>query len=330
MAYGIEAQRSIRFGQEVTPGTAVAATAIMRVPGAQIDAGKTINRPSENIGLNVPPLRSYIPFEQAMLDIPEIEATYEQIMYMFEAGVKLILTGAADGAAAKVYDYLLDETAPTTIKTFTIEAGDNNAVSEMAYGICQEFTLTWAARGGLTMASKWIGAKRVTGVSFTALTPPAVEEILSPTITITDGGTAIGTTVFNGTLVGYQLTYTTGWQPVVTGNGNTYFGAIKYVGAKATLQMSFEHDANASVEYGKYAAQTTRLVRLKHEGTALTGSTYSKKTFMIDLAGRYTEFPPFEAQDGDNIVNVTMEIGYDATADLFARFLVVNALAAVL
>lgn len=329
MAYGIENQRSIRFGQESSAGTAVAATAIWRGPGAQIESGKVVERPSENVGLNVVTERSYIPYEEASIDIPETVATYEQICYPLEGGVKQILTGSADGAAAKVYDYALDETAANTIKTFTIEAGDNNAVSEMNYSVCREITLTWAAKAGLMVAQKWFGAKRTAGVAFTALTLPTVEEILVPTITITDGGTAIGTTAFDGTLVGYQLTYNTGWQPVATGSGNIQFSGIKYVGASATLRMSFEHDANASTEYGKYAAQTTRLVRIKHEGSALTGSTYSKKTFMIDFAGRYTAFPPFEATDGDDILNVELQAGYNTAADLFCRFLVVNALAAV-
>ena len=103
----------------------------------------------------------------------------------------------------------------------------------------------------------------------------------------------------------------------------------RIMGASAVLRMSFEHDANAAAEYAKFVAQTTRLVRIKHEGSALTGSTYSKKPFMIDFAGRYTAFPPFEAQDGDDIVNVELQAGYNTTADLFCRFLLVNALAAV-
>jgi hypothetical protein len=330
MAYGTEAQRLIQFGQEVTAGTAVTTTAVLRVPVSQIESGKVINRPKENVGLLLTPLRSVKVYEQASLDIPEIEATFEQVQYMFEAGVKAILTGAADGAAAKVYDYLLDKATANTIKTFTVKSGDNNAVSAMPYAVCQEFTLTWAAKGGLMMSSKWFGAKRTTGASFATIALPVVEEILGPIVTITDGGTAIGTTAFDDTLVGYQLTYVTGWQPVVAAkSGTIYFTGIKNVGPTATLRMSFEHDANASTEYGKYDTQTTRLVRFLHKGSALSGSVYSNKTFQIDLAGRYTAFPPFEAQDGDNIVNVEMECGYDATADLMARFLVVNANATV-
>lgn len=335
MAYGVTTKRQIQFGQELygtsgsagAAGTAVAATAIWRGPGAQIDSGRAINRPSENVGLLIDTDRSYTPSMLAMLDIPETEATYEQICYPLEGGIKRIITGVADGAAAKVYDYTSG--SANTVEPFTIEAGDNNAVSDMEYAVCTEFELTWSARDALRISSKWVGRQRTTGTAFAALTLPTVEEILAPTITITDGGTAIGTTAFSGTLIGYNLKLLTGIVPLFTATGQIYFDTIKYTKPTCTLGMTFEHDSNASTEYGKFVARTTRLVRILHLGSALSGSAYLFKRFMIDFSGLYTTFPPYDDKDGDNTVTVELQAGYNTTANLFARFLLVNALAAV-
>jgi hypothetical protein len=268
----------------------------------------------------------------AALDIPQTEATYEQVCYPLEAGVLKIKDGVADGggASGRIYDYKVDETGGNTVLPFTIEAGDNNDASDMEYGVCTEFTLTWAAKQALMITSKWIGRQRTVGQAFASLTLPTIEEILAPTISITDGGTAIGTTPLAGTLIGYELVFTTGIVPLFTGDGATYFQTIKYTKPTCTLRLTYEHDANASTEYGKFIAQTTRLVRIKHEGTATTaGGTYTKKTFMIDFSGRYTSFPPYADQDGDNIITCELQAGYNVAADLFARFLLVNTLAEV-
>lgn len=334
MAYGITNMRRIQFGQEnpAAPGTPVVATARWRGPGAQIDSGKVVVRPPENVGLLFDTDRAYIPSQLATLDIPETEATFEQILYMLNGGVKGIVTGVADGTGSgKIYDFTWDEAGTNVIQPFTIEAGDNNAAAEMEYAVCTEFTLTWAAREGLKVASKWAGRQR-TATTFTSIAAlPTVEEILTPTIAIDTVAGTIGGTVITGTLLGYELTVQTGVQPLFTGEGQTYFGTVKYVKPSGVLRLTYEHDANASAEYAAFIAKTPRCVRILHLGTALSqgSGAYAAKRFMVDMCGVYTSFPPFEDQDGDNIITCELGAAYNATEDLFMRFLDVCALAAV-
>ena len=332
MAYGTVTQRKIQIGAESTAGTAVAATTIWRGPAAQIDPGLDVRRPEENVGLLVDTERNYIPSIMAMLDIPECEATFEQMPYLFEGSIKKIGTGAADGTGTgKIYAYSYDETGGQTLQTYTIEAGDNNQAHEMEYSFPTEWSLKWAARDGLRMSSKWSGKQR-TSTTFTgSLSLPTVEEILAPKIYIDDAGGTIGTTQLTGTLVGYELKCSTGLVPVFTGEGVKTFTAVKQTKPSITLRLTYEHDANATTEYGKMAAMTTRLVRILHEGSAVTKGTgaYSYKTARFDMAGRYVSFSPYEDQDGDNQITVELQAGYNVAADLFFSATVVNLLAAL-
>lgn len=338
MAYGVVSMRKIQLGQESdsagtsVPGTPVAATAIWRGPGAQIDSGKVIAHPSENVGVLFDTDRVYTPTQLATIDFPQTEATYEQILYPLTAGIKDVMSGSSDSSGTgKIYSFTWDEAGTNVVKSYTIEAGDNNAVSEMEYSVCTEFTLTWAAQQGLMVASKWIGRQRTTGVSFTgSLSLPTVEEILTPKIYIDAVAGTIGGTPITGTLIGYELAVTTGIQPIFSADGNIYFASIKYVKPTVTLRLTYEHDSNASTEYAAFVAGTPRCVRILHEGSALqTPGDYSKKTFLVDMVGTYSSFPPYTDQDGDNIITAELMAGYDATEDLFARFLVVNNLTVV-
>lgn len=332
MAYGTVTQRRIQLGSESTAGTAVAATARWRGPASQIDAGLDVRKPEENVGLLVDTERNYIPSVLAMLDFPECEATYEQLPYLFEAAIKKIGTGAADGTGTgKIYSYGYDETAGQTLQFYTIEAGDNNQAHEMEYSFPTEISLKWAARDGLRVSSKWSGRQR-TATTFTgSLALPTVEEILAPKIYVDDAGGTIGTTQLTGTLVGYELKIATGLVPVFTGEGLTTFTAVKQTKPAITLRMTYEHDANATAEYAKLTAKTTRLVRILHEGSALTQGTgaYAKKTCRFDIAGRYFSFSPYEDQDGDNQITVELQAGYNTAADLFFAATIVNTLTAL-
>jgi hypothetical protein len=157
---------------------------------------------------------------------------------------------------------------------------------------------------------------------------PTVEEILVPSIYV--HATTIGDGQILGSLIGYELTYQTGIVPLATGDGNTYFYTAVKKKPSFTLRLTYEHDANATAEYAAFVAGTNRLVRIKHLGTALTGGgAWAAKTLQMDFSAKYTNFPPFDAQDGDDVISCELKGGYNATADLFASFTVVNLLASL-
>jgi len=327
MGYGIVNRRKIQFGQEAAtaPGTPVAATVMWRGPAEQMDGGETVVYPDENVGYLVDLDRSYISSKLASVPFPDTEATYEQILYPLNGAIKAVTSGVRDGTTGSgyLYDFEVSETGANTIQPFTIEAGDNTDCSDMEYSFCQSFTLTWAEQTGLKISQTWQGRQRTKGQTFATLTPPAVEEILAPTIFIDDGGGTIGSTQLTGTVIGYSLVYDSGIKGQHAANGELYFEFIKYRKPTCTLTITFEHNASAVTERAAYDDRTTRLIRIKHEGSAISqgDGAYAAKTLLVDICGTYSEFPPYDDTDQDNTITASLRAGYNATDDLYLRIL---------
>ncbi len=335
MAYGTENQRQILMAQEVTPGLAVTtATARWQGPANFIDAGWVVDHVGarDNVGLRVGTTRMNFPYQLPALAFPEAPATFEQIHYLHECGVKKVQTAAADGAGSgKIYDYPVDEVTADTTLTMSLQAGDNNAAHIMEYAFPIDWTETWAAKGSLMVSSNWVGRQK-NACTFTSLAQTVsvpVEIMNSHLIYIHD--TTIGSGGILGTIIGYQFKFNTGIFPNTSASGNNYFYNTIPKTPSFTLSITYEHDSNCSAEYAKFLAGTPRLVRIKHEGSTLTqGTTYNKKTYIKDLGCVYTSFPTPTAQDGDNIITAELTGAWSgATSDLFAHFINVNALAAL-
>ena len=141
--------QKIQLGKETTPGTAVAATTVWRGVGGMLTDDREVVMVDEQIGIALPTTRNYIPMLSGSLSMAETPATFEQLPHILEAGVKAIGTGAADGVGTgKVYNYTMGTTAVNTIKTYTLETGDNQQAEEMEYAFVESFTLS-AERGAL-------------------------------------------------------------------------------------------------------------------------------------------------------------------------------------
>lgn len=340
MATGIDALSKVQLGKEATAGTAVAATTILRTKGA-LENMQSVVFPEENVGYISGTDRQYIPFKSGQYDMPSGESSFEQIMHVFEAGVQKVTTGSADGSGSgKIYTYLMPTTqacdmssSTRPIQTYTIEAGDNNEVEEMEYSFLENFALEGSATEALMVSGTWRG-RQISNSSFTtAATLPTVEEILfsKGSVYIDAQGGTIGSTQVSNTILDMNLAVTTGLKGQPTADGNLYFSFVKGVPPEVVLQMTFEHNSSASTEKTNWESGTARLIRLKFLGSALTtsGSSYSTKTFIIDLAGKWEKFSSRTDNDGNSVVTGTFRARYNSTAALFARFIVVNEVSSV-
>jgi hypothetical protein len=292
-----------------------------------------VRRVEEGIGLVVPSDRNYIAYYQAGIELEAVEATFEQIFHPLEAGVLTVASGTADGAGSgKIYDYTFPTTAAQAIKTYTIEAGDNNQEEEITYCFCQQFNLSGSQREPVMMRSNWIG-RQVSASTFTgSLTAPTVEEIIfsKGKLYINNDSSAFGTTVKANTLLAFDFNLNTGWIPKYSADGNLYFGFAAYVGMSAELSLTFEHDATSVAEKAAWRAKTARAVQLKFEGSALTSAaTYTYKTLIINLAGKWHNFDKIGEVDGNDIVTGTLIGGYNATLATMGNILLVNEVATV-
>ena len=331
---GIKALRKIQLGAESTAGTAVAATTIWRGMGLMEDQ-REIKHVDEEIGQALPTTRAYIPKLAAAVTLDPVEATFQQLPYILEAGIS-IETPTQDGAGTDyIYAYSLPTTAQNTIRTYTIEGGNNELVQDMEYSFVESFKLAGNAAEGVMMESSWIG-RQVTDGSFAAVSAPT----LIPADNIVFGGSnfyidavggTIGSTEITSTLLKMELDVTTGVRPKFTNAQKyfdfTYFDKGSFSG---TLKLTYEHNSSSDSQRDIYEAGTPQLYRLLFTGAGVgtPGTTYSNMTLIIDCAGVYTEFKRTDV-DGNDADEVTIQIGHDLTASLGLTITVVNELSAL-
>lgn len=325
---GIKALRKLLLGAETTAGTAVAADLRWRGTGV-IEDQREVIFPDEDIGYLSGIDRNYVPKLLAAVSFDSVPATFEQLPIILSAGVKNVITGVTDtGGSGKVYTYAFPTTSANSITTWTIEAGDDQQAEEVEYAFVESFELSGNGGEALQMSANWIG-RQVTKCSFTSpVTDPAtVEEILfgKGKLYIDEASGTIGTTEKSATLLGMGLNVDTGWIAKFAADGNLYFSWAQSTKPEVLLNVTFEHNSTAVAEKDAWKAGTARLLRLKFEGNALTtAGTFSKKTLIIDLAGKWESFDTLGDQNGNDIVTGTFRAGYDATAAKFAEIKVVN------
>jgi hypothetical protein len=325
---GIKALRKIQGGREATAGTAVAATFLWRGMGTIEDQLEVVF-PEEDIGLISGSDRTYIPKLLAALTMDETESTFEQLPYIGAAGILDLTTGVTDtGGSGKIYTYTMTTSTQATVRTYTLEGGDDQQEEEMEYSHVSSFTLSGKAGEAWKVGADWAG-RQVTPSTFTgSIAIPSVEEMLFSKTKLYIDATTIGTTQKTLTLLEATLNVNTGLVPVFTADGQLYFSFIKQTQPEVTLDITFEHDGTAVAEKAAWRAQTARLIQLKCEGSTLTtaGSSYSVKTMLINLAGKYESMEKLGEQDGNDVLKATLRARYHSTSNQFMTMTIVNQL----
>lgn len=324
---GSRALRKLQLGTETTAGTPVAATALWRGMGTIHDMREVVF-PSEDVGYLGGTTRSYIARYWSELSMPEVEATYEQVGYILSAGISAA-TASADGTGSGyIYEYIAPTTAQNTHATYTIEGGDDQQAEEFDYAFVKSFSLSGEGQGALMMSAEWTGRVTSDSTFTTGVALPTVEEILvnNATLYIDDTTGSIGGTAVADTLFGFSLDVNTGVTEYWAVDGSKDFSITKFTEDEWILNVTYEHNASAVSEKDNYQAGTPRQIRLKCEGTDLssTGTDYSKKTLLIDVAGVYEDWSALEEQDGNDIINAVLRVRYDNDASLKAKITVVN------
>lgn len=327
----IKALRKLMLGLETTAGTAVAADTLWHGTGL-IEDKREVVYPDEDIGYLSGKDRAYIPKLEAGVVFDPTPATFEQLPVILCAGVKNVVTGVTDtGGSGKVYTFTFPTTSPNSIKTWTIEAGDDQQAEEVEYAFVESFELSGNGGEALMMSSSWIG-RQVSKCTFTSsvTTPAMVEEILfgKGKLYIDSAAGTMGATEKSNTLLGMSLAVKTGWIPKYAADGQLYFSWAQSTKPELLLNVTFEHNATAVAEKDAWKAKTPRLLRLKFEGNSLTtAGTFTYKTCNVDLAGTWESFDKIGDLNGNDIVTGTFRAAYNATSGKFAEIKVVNEIA---
>lgn len=330
---GIKALRRLQLGQENTAGTEVAATALWRGMGVPTDDREVVFV-EEDIGYLSGVDRTYISMLSGSISFEETPATFEQLPYILEGGIKAVGSGTADtGGSGYIYIYTFPTTAANTAQSFTIEGGDNQQEEQLLYSVVQSFTLAGASGEALNMSADWIGRQVQTGTFTTQPSVPTVEEILfgKGKIYIDAASGTIGSTQVSNTLLGATLNVDTGIMRKWTADGSLDFSFVQYTMPDVTLEVTFEHNSSATSEKSNWRNETARLIRLDFEGSDLNtaGSSHSVKLLRIDLAGKWESFDAIDDQDGNDIVTGTFRSRYNATAAIFGSITLVNELSSL-
>jgi len=325
---GVKSLRRIQLGAENTAGTAVQATALWRGMGT-ISDDREVVFVEEDIGVFSGGDRAYVPMLAGSITFEETPATFEQAPYIFAAGVKNVVSGTQDtGGSGYIYTYTFPTTSLNTVQSYTVEGGDNQQEEEFYYGVVEAFAMNGEGGGPLNISADWIGQQVQDGTFSTMPSVPSVEEVLfsKGKLYIDDSGGTIGNTQVTDTLLSASLDVDTGILRKWTADGSLDFSFIQYTRPEVTLELTYEHNATAVTEKGKWRSEAVRLVRLDFEGGSLTtaGSSHSVKLLRIDLAGKYEDFGALEDQDGNDIVTATFRGLYSSTDSLFAEIKVVN------
>lgn len=324
--------RKIQLGRETVLGTEVDATTIWRGMGPAEDQREKVF-PDEHIGYLSQVDRAYEPFQGGGLELESVEATYQQLLHILEMGVKTV-SPAADGAGSNfISTYSFATTAKNTVKSYTAEAGNDQAVDVLTGVVCTEFTLEGAAKEAWKMSAT-LQSQQIADGSFTAaLSVPTVEEILfqKNKLYIDAVSGTIGTTEIASTILSATLNVKTGVKPQFTGSGNLYYSHLEYGEPEITLDLKLLHNASGDAQKQAWRAGTSKLIRLETLGTAFAtaGTDHSNHTMRIDVAGQWEKINKLGEEDGVDLIEGTFKVGYNSTASLFAQILLSHELAAV-
>jgi len=324
---GIKPLRKIQLGKEATPGTPVPATTIWRGMGT-IEDQREVKIVKEDVGLLTPSNRSYTSKLLAALDFDDVEFTFEQFPHILEACLLGGQTPAADGSGSdKIWTYPYPTTSLPTLKHYTIEGGDNQQAERMEYSYVDSFGLSGKSQEAIMMKASWYG-RQVSKNAFTgSLAIPSVDECMFGAAKLYIDAAVFGTTLKSLTLMAFELTVKTGIMPAFPSD-NLYYSFVKRTYPEVTLKVTFEHDTTAVSEKDAWWAETDRCVQIKAEGPPVTtpGTTYQKKTLIINTAGKWSKFDKIDEIDGNDVIQGTLTGGYVTGVSGMGNIIVVNEL----
>ncbi len=327
---GIKKLRRIQVGPEATAGTAVAATERLFGPGASVQALDNVMFVEHDDGDIVGRDETVKTRQFAQVAVPERAFSFEQFVWLLQCGVAAQQTGVDDAAGTgKIYTHVFPRTAAATIKTLTVEAGDNVQAHEMEYGFCRDFTVSGETteEGQVVQMGATLQGRQRAQATFTALDPASVT--FAPanlgSLYIDDADGTVGTSQVEATLVGWSLRVTTGLVPVFSADGELYFTTLQQTGPEIVLDMTLRYLAGAEAEAENWLGEVARQVELKLEGAALTTSgAYAKHTARFQLPGKWEEFTILEDRNGDDIVRATFRSRYNHANTNAPQIIVVN------
>lgn len=334
---GIKRLRRVQFGKETTAGTAVPATTRWRGTGVLKDL-REVEEHEEDVGILGGTDRTDVVALKAGIDLAAVPLTFEQFPYILAMAFGGPTTGAADGVGTdKIYSVNVPTTSIPTLQTYTVEGGDNFEQEVMENAYCTKFSIVGAPGKVNTISASLAGrqAQRL-GAGFAAASLPIVENALfqKSKVYLDAIGGAYGTTQVANAVLGYKVDVEIPTAMKFTADGALTFSFAQFVDFVIKGEITFEHDTAVSGNSGAkqdWRNQTPKLLQIKMEGSAVAtgGTTYQKKTILINLPIKYKVADPLTDQNKNDTIKLSWRSRYNATAGNAGMFVVVNELTAL-
>jgi hypothetical protein len=305
------------LGRESTAGTEVNATDVWRGIGTLLDNRK-IERINEDVGIIGGTTKTNQSMKGGSLSMSQL-ATFEQFLHVLEGSVKTA-TPSQDGAGTDyIYAYAMPTTSGNTIKTYTIEGGDDAGEEQMLYSFVKDWSLDGNGRNGYQLSANW-QARSVEPGTFTS-TPglPTVNfmnfgmtKVYIDAATATYGGTQVSNTVRK-----LSVKFVSGIEAKETADGRLDFSFTQGTSYKLTGQVEFEHDSTSIAQKVAWRAETAQLIQIKIEGSpafVTPGTTYSVPTALINVPFKWLNFEKIGEANGNDIVQGSWFSAYDSSA----------------
>lgn len=318
----------------------------MRWNGGMLADKRVVSFPEELVGIIGGVDRTYIAEASAAIDIADTPLTPEQGPYLFAAGLGGPFAGVADGTGSTgfLYTSTVPTTAAPTNRSFTVETGDDFEVENAGYCKVTKIGIKGTQKGVCMMNGSAIMqpvARLGGGFSATSLITPNDLIFAGSRLYLDPVAGPIGTTLVQNQFLGFEINIEIMWIPKYTGEAATDTPAwtfAVYVGHKITGKLTLEHDTAVSGNAGikaLFRAQTPRLMRIdvlgQSYGTAGSGTLFTggRRGFRADLPIKFTEIPPLEDLEGNDILTVSFESRYNSTYGSAGAFTFANEVSAL-
>lgn len=331
---GIKRLRRVQLGKETVSGTLVPATTRWRGMGETLDDQRKLEIIEEMVGYMGGVDRTIITENMGGLTLSPTPATPEQFQYLWAMAVGGPTTGVADGSGTdKIYTNTIPTTANVTLKSYSLETGDDREQESAAYGVCKSITL----EGKVGESIKMSGVLITRGVNllggFTSVSLPAVSELPTSQGKLyldAIGGTA-GTTQISNQILGFKLQYDFMVIPKPTMDGSLDWTFAVLVDWKITGEVSFEHDTAVLRSGGAkadFVTQTAKILQLKLLGQAAgtPGTTYSNRQLVATHPIKWLNPPTISDMNGNDTIVMKFQSRNNLTFGGAGSMVVVNEL----
>lgn len=312
---------------ENTPGTAEAATEILRGILSQAYADEVFYTPDQDRGLLASRIET--PFEvQKQIELEMNGVLYDRLaVFMMSNAIRGAVTPTQPDAINEPNHYLWAfapglSTANTPdiaagIDTFTLEYGDNIQAYETSYLFTKQIVISGVVNEPVQF--EWlIQGRQITETTFTGgLSLPATAQfpVNNTKFYIDTSYAGIGSTQKINMLRAFSWTLETMFTARFAPDGTGYFSGLNEGRKKATLELTYyRDDTNSEAEKDRYEAQTAFYPRIRLESDTEMDSGQSNPPYInLDGAYRYTDWPTTEEVDDLGVISATAEAFYDST-----------------